>query len=439
MTAGTGRALLTRAEDMADTTDLAGQLTEIIGRARAARVDQDALAGLVAAVRILGGDVTALFRAARGRHPDGPYQHDTGLLDAVEEISIDLAAAATAAARLQDQARQELQQARDDEAAASRALAAARALAVAEPCQGCHAARASAIEAAQRDLSAAREQARYAGAALEVLAGLKLRQALRAVRRVPEDLHETYAAAYDLVTRDPRAMPEDGDFITGQETPAAMAAAMLAARARPPRPGEHPAQAGAARKETEVMRDDRNRFESVLPDGRTAVVTRRPDGEWDWAIRGVMCPPINPDSRKHKENALQTLTRGDRVCWPAGAGRSAYGTVTAVDGIDWHPGVNGPVFRGIAVTLRVPHCPAWDSHGWPVDEPATVHKSFRFSSDVEHAYTPPVPDAPRPVTLLLACRHRKDVISDASTGELLADDAACPQCGTAQWVTGTRE
>jgi hypothetical protein len=32
-----------------------------------------------------------------------------------------------------------------------------------------------------------------------------------------------------------------------------------------------------------------SRFESVLPDGRTAVVTRRPDGEWDWAIRGVMC------------------------------------------------------------------------------------------------------------------------------------------------------
>jgi hypothetical protein len=232
---------------MADTAGLADQITGIIGRARAARVDQDALAGLVTAVRILGGDVTTLFRAARGRHPDGPYQHDTGILDAVEEISIDLAAAATAAARLQDQAGQELQQARDDHDAARRALAAARSLAVAEPCQGCHAARASAIEAAQRDLGDAREQARYAAAALEVLAGLKLRQALRAVRRVPEDLHETYAAAYDLVTRDPRAMPKDGDFITGQENPAAMAAAMLAARARPPRP---PAPTPDSRKET---------------------------------------------------------------------------------------------------------------------------------------------------------------------------------------------
>jgi hypothetical protein len=295
MTGGTGRALLTRAEELADTAaGLAAQITEIIGRARAARVDQDALAGLVTAVRILGGDVTALFRAARGRHHGGPYQHDTALLDAVEEISGDLAAAAAAAGRLHALAGQALHQAREDQDAAGRALAAAREMPAAEPCQGCHQARASAIAAAQHDLGDARERASQASAALDVLAALKLRQALRAVRRVPEDLNEVYTAAYDLVTRDPRAMPADGDFITGHKTPAAMAAAMLTARARSPRPGEH-------------------------------------------------------------------------------------------------------------------------------------------------AYTPPVPDSPRPVTLLLACRHVKKVISDASTGELLADDAECPQCGTAQWVTGTRE
>jgi hypothetical protein len=51
---------------------------------------------------------------------------------------------------------------------------------------------------------------------------------LRAVRRLPDDLHDTYTAAYDLATADPRAMPKDGDFITG--TAAAMATAMLAAR-----------------------------------------------------------------------------------------------------------------------------------------------------------------------------------------------------------------
>ena len=31
-------------------------------------------------------------------------------------------------------------------------------------------------------------------------------------------------------------MPKDGDFITGETSPAAMAAKMLAARARPPDP-----------------------------------------------------------------------------------------------------------------------------------------------------------------------------------------------------------
>jgi hypothetical protein len=236
MTTGTGRALLTRAEDLADTTDLAGQLTQIIGRARAARVDQDALAGLVTAVRILGGDVTALFRAARGRHPDGPYQRDTDLLEAIDEASGDLAAAVTAAAGLQEQAGQALRQAQADEETAGHALARARQMPAAEPCQGCHQARAAAIQDAQRDLGDARERVSHASAALEILAGLKLAQALRAVRRVPEDLHETYTAAYDLVTRDPQAMPQDGDFITGQKTPAAMAAAMLAARTRSARP-----------------------------------------------------------------------------------------------------------------------------------------------------------------------------------------------------------
>src|SRR5260370_890001 len=110
-------------------------------------------------------------------------------------------------------------------------LARARGMPTADPCQGCHHARVGAIQAAQRELEDARERGDCAGAALEALAPLKLPQALRAVRRVPEDLREVYAAAYDLVTRDPGAMPKDGDFITGETTPAAMAAKMLAARA----------------------------------------------------------------------------------------------------------------------------------------------------------------------------------------------------------------
>jgi hypothetical protein len=234
MTAGTERALLTRAEELADTTDLAGQLTEIIGWARAARIDQAALAGLVTAVRLLDGDATALFRAVRGRHTGGRFGRDTELLEAVEEAETGICGRVKGAAHLGRQARAALQQAQVDEAAADAGLACARQMPTAEPCQGCHHARTRAIQAAQRDLQDAGERARYASGALEVLAALRLPEALRAIRRVPEDLREVYAAAYDLVIQDPRAMPEDGDFITGETTSAAMAAKMLAARARPP-------------------------------------------------------------------------------------------------------------------------------------------------------------------------------------------------------------
>jgi hypothetical protein len=231
MTAAAERALLTRAEELADTAELAGQITGIIGRARAARVDQAALGGLVTAVRVLDGDVTALFRAVRGHHPDGAFSRDTGLLEAAEEIEDDISARIRATSQLERQADEALQRARAGEAAAARDLSAAHAMPTADPCRGCHPAKASAIAAAQRDLDNARERGSYASAALDTLTPLKLPQALRAVRRLPDELREVYEPAYALVTRDPRAMPKDSDFLTGEATPAAMAARMLAARA----------------------------------------------------------------------------------------------------------------------------------------------------------------------------------------------------------------
>lgn len=233
MTAAAERDLLARADDLADTADLVGWLTEIIGWARAAHVDQAALAGLVTAVRILDGDVTALFRAVRGRHAGSRFGRHTELLDILADAEAGLDGRARAAAQLRGQARQALHRARAGEDAARGQLACALAMPVAEPCRGCHGAKAAAVEAAQRDLDDARERARYASDTLEILAGLKLAEALHAVRRVPEDLREVYAEAYVLVARDPGAMPKDGDFITGQASPAVMAARMLAARTRP--------------------------------------------------------------------------------------------------------------------------------------------------------------------------------------------------------------
>ena len=148
-----------------------------------------------------------------------------------------------------------------------------------------------------------------------------------------------------------------------------------------------------------------------------------------------------PQSRElvHKRGALHTLTRGDRLCWPSVGGCSATGTVTSVGKVHWTEGVNGPVFSGITVTLRVPCCPAFDGRGWPVSEPRTVTMTFRFSTDLEWAYTPATPAAPRTITLLLGCRHSATIVSGATAGELMADDVTCPECGTPQWVTGTRD
>jgi hypothetical protein len=222
------RDILARAEDLADTADLAETCAAVIGSARAARVDQGALGGLVTAARLLGADVSAVLSAARGRHAG--FGRDTGLLEAADDLAGDIEDRAAVAARLRIQASSALARARADEAAACGRLAAARLMPVSRPCRGCHAAREAAIDAARADRDDARERARNAAAAAAVLAALKLDQALAAVRRVPEDLRETYAAAYDLVTADPNAMPKDGDFITG--TAAAMAAELLAARTR---------------------------------------------------------------------------------------------------------------------------------------------------------------------------------------------------------------
>jgi hypothetical protein len=75
----------------------------------------------------------------------------------------------------------------------------------------------SAIEAAQHELGGAREGASFASDALQVLAGPKLPQALKAVRRVLDDLREVYAEIY--ATSSPAGPP-----------PPAMATRMLAER-----------------------------------------------------------------------------------------------------------------------------------------------------------------------------------------------------------------
>ena len=63
---------------------------------------------------------------------------------------------------------------------------------------------------------------------------------------------------------------------------------------------------------------------------------------------------------KFKNGALDTLAVGDRICWHAGAGCSAWGTVLSVKELHYVAGVNGPVFTGITVILDSPHYPTFD-------------------------------------------------------------------------------
>ena len=93
---------------------------------------------------------------------------------------------------------------------------------------------------------------------------------------------------------------------------------------------------------------------------------------------------------KFKNGALDTLAAGDRICWHAGAGCSAWGTVLSVRELHYVAGVNGPVFTGITVIIDSPHYPAFDKWGWPISEPRTVTRRFdrMRSYEVEYAYTP---------------------------------------------------
>jgi len=127
------------------------------------------------------------------------------------------------------------------------------------------------MAAAQGKIDDAQIRSEILNAAIEVLLPLKLRDALDAVRRVPEDLHQVYEAVYELVAQDPEAMPRSGDWITGEVTAAGMAAGLLAARA-PSNDGQRPqAPVDAAKAErarhAEMVRDAVARGLPLLDDG----------------------------------------------------------------------------------------------------------------------------------------------------------------------------
>jgi hypothetical protein len=211
MNADHERALLARARALADIEDLAEEVTGILGGARAARVDPDALPGLTAAALALGAGSLSVYQAEAAR-----FDSDGEFAAAIEEADAAITGHAAAAARLRGEAGTALDAARDDLEAARDDLAAARAMAVSHPCGGCHDEKAAATAAAHAGITEARSRAACAEAAAGILAALtlRLRRALACLRRVMTDLAETYEPVYDLRHRG-HAMPKDGDWLQG--------------------------------------------------------------------------------------------------------------------------------------------------------------------------------------------------------------------------------
>ena len=214
MTADHERRLLARAHALDDLEDLAEEVTAVLGGARAARVDPDALPGLTAAALALGADSLAVYRAEDPRYADDS-QLAASVADAEDEIGSQLAAVRRLGSEIEDAART----ADGDLRAARAALTAARAMATSAPCNGCHRARAAAITAAQAAIADAEEHAAICDTAATVArrAAAHLTIALTHIRRVPDDYGDTHEPVIGH-RQAGRVLPTDGDWLTGAET-----------------------------------------------------------------------------------------------------------------------------------------------------------------------------------------------------------------------------
>lgn len=214
MNADTERALLDRAHQLADTDDLAEEVTDILGRARGARLDPDALTNMAGAALMLGADSITVYRAT------GPaYADDQEYADAIEDADCEISLRAGQLYRTRHEAEEARDAAYDALATGRQELARAKAMGVHRPCDGCHGARATAIATAEGAIADARERTRYADEARSA-AGYHAERVVTALARIHKalpDLGEVYESVYGHVDAG-RLLPKDGDWLTGQES-----------------------------------------------------------------------------------------------------------------------------------------------------------------------------------------------------------------------------
>lgn len=179
-----------RAEALADTEDLANELAEAAGRCHATGLDPDVYRGLIVATVLFGE------RPKRGL----AWANDAEMVETIEDLTDQARIRADEVRQFKAEVEAALDSARLTLEAAKRDLAAA----------GSDRERAHARARADRARAAITERA----AALEVLADTddRLAAVLPRLLAVPDELGDTYAAAYETLGRGHR-LPYDGRFL----------------------------------------------------------------------------------------------------------------------------------------------------------------------------------------------------------------------------------
>jgi hypothetical protein len=214
---GYEQALLTRAEVLEEVDELVQAITAILAGAQAAGVDPAAVTSLAAARALDPGASTSYDAGTKeDRQGGGGYESDAAMLEAVSEAEDDVRERLREVQQLRERVLAALDAAHEALAAARAALAAAQAMPVKDKCDGCHAARAAAISAAEAAIADAEERIRACEAAADLLDPLaaRLQRALDRLRAVPQDLGEVYELVYEFLRKGGK-LPAYGRWIEG--------------------------------------------------------------------------------------------------------------------------------------------------------------------------------------------------------------------------------
>jgi hypothetical protein len=229
--------LLTSAEVLDETKDLAAIVLDILAGAAGAGIARPAVVPLQLAARKLdpAGGIPDYNAGGRfDRSPGTGFESDDEFLEAVhgawakvrkrlQEVTLVVREVTEAV----EQAEYGLQRYRQDLQAAHVALAAALARPTREPCDGCHRLKQAAIAGAEQRIAAAEQgihdDNRRLGvlhATGEILNALtsRLGEAAKALRQVPSALGEEYELAYAYIEGGGK-LPKLARFLTGQGAP----------------------------------------------------------------------------------------------------------------------------------------------------------------------------------------------------------------------------